>query len=100
MIESRDKISAYYLVEYVVSVYTIYENIILYYHMATLSIPVPPDILLAMDALIQAGVAPNKAALVRDALQKYVEEKAVEAVIKASKEPTLQGDLDDLASKL
>lgn len=38
--------------------------------------------------------------ILRRALKRYIEEQAVEAVLRASKEPRLHGDLDELASKL
>jgi hypothetical protein len=44
-------------------------------------------------------VAANKADAVRKALDMYLEQQAIEAVLKASKEPRLEGDLDELAKR-
>lgn len=68
--------------------------------MSTVSVPLPEDKLQALKVLIRQGVAPNMAELVRQAITFYLEEQAVAAVLKASKEPSLDGDLDDLAKKL
>lgn len=46
------------------------------------------------------GIASNKADAIRKALQKYLEDQAVETVLRASKEPRLKGDIDELASQL
>ncbi|MBI5411823.1 ribbon-helix-helix protein, CopG family [Candidatus Peregrinibacteria bacterium] len=68
--------------------------------MSTLSIPVPSETLKAIESLVKQGAVSSKADAVRQALQKYLEDKAVEAVLRASKEPSLKGDLDQLAKKL
>lgn len=68
--------------------------------MSTLSVPLSPEMLKAIDRLVEQGVVSNKAEAARQALQLYIEDQAVQAVLKASKEPTLKGNLDDLAKKL
>ena len=68
--------------------------------MTTISVPLSEEILKDINDLIKRGVASNKAELVRQALQMYIDEQAVEAVLRAADEPSLRGDLDTLASKL
>ena len=68
--------------------------------MSTLSVPLPDDMLKSLKAIVNQGIAPNMAEAVRQAIRKYLEDQAVEAVLKASKEPRLSGDLDELAKKL
>ena len=65
--------------------------------MTTLSVPLPADILEAIENLVKRGIAANKADLVRKALQKYIEDQAVKAIFDAAKEPSLEGDIDELA---
>lgn len=67
--------------------------------MSTLSVPLSPEMLNGIEQLIQDGIAANKADAVRKALNKYLEDQAVERVLKAMKEPRLSGDLDELAKK-
>jgi len=74
-----------------------YENIIT---MSTLSVPLSTDLRARIKYYVSQGDAPNEAALARKAIQKYLEEKAVEDVLNAQKEPSLCGNLDDLAQKL
>lgn len=68
--------------------------------MSTLSVPLPDEVLKKIQALIDMGVADNKAALVRKAIDKYIEDQVIESILKADKEPRLKGDLDELARKL
>ena len=68
--------------------------------MTTISVPLPADLLKALENLIRQGGAANKADAVRRALQMYLEDQAVQAVLRAGAEPTLEGDLHDLARKL
>lgn len=68
--------------------------------MTTLSVPLPSDMSQGLEALVKAGVASTKAEAARQAIQRYLEEQAVQAVLKASTEPSLTGDLDELANKL
>ena len=67
--------------------------------MSTLSIPVDGETLKRIEMLIKEGNASNKADLVRKAIDRYIEEKAIEDVLRAMKEPGLEGDLDELAKK-
>lgn len=68
--------------------------------MTTISVPLPAELLEAIDKLILEGVASNKADAIRKAVQKYVEDQAVEAVLRARQEPSLEGDLEQLATAL
>ena len=68
--------------------------------MTTISVPLPANLLQQLNMLVKQGRAPNKAAAMRTALEKYLEDEAVEAVLRARKEPTLYGDLDELAKRL
>lgn len=65
-----------------------------------LSVPMTPALSKKLDALIESGVASNKAEAARKAIEHLAEEQAIAAVLKAQKEPSLKGDLDDLAKKL
>ncbi len=68
--------------------------------MTTLSVPLTDDMRAHIKLLVTQGVAPSDAALAREAIQKYLEDQAVQAVLQAQKEPSLKGDLDALASRL
>ena len=68
--------------------------------MSTLSIPLPNDMIKAIDQLIKNGVASNKADLVHRALKDYIRGQAIQVALKADKEPTLHGDIDELMKKL
>jgi Arc/MetJ-type ribon-helix-helix transcriptional regulator len=67
--------------------------------MTTVSVPLSDDMLRQIEQLIADGIAANKADAIRKAVKKYLEDQAVEAVLRARKEPTLEGDLDELAKK-
>lgn len=68
--------------------------------MATVTVPLTDEMLEQISDLIRRGVASNKADAIRKALQMYLEEQAVKAVLDAASEPDLEGDLDELAAKL
>ncbi len=68
--------------------------------MTTISVPLSADLLQALERLVREGAGSNKADVLRRALKRYIEEQAVEAVLRASKEVRLQGNLDELASRL
>ncbi len=79
-----------------------YDIIILYYHtfMTTISVPLTADLLGQLESFIRQGKASNKAEVMRRALQMYLEEEAVQDVLRARKEPSLHGNLRDLAKKI
>ena len=68
--------------------------------MTTISVPLTADLLRQLEELVRQKRAPNKAAAMRAALEKYLEDQAVEAVLQAEREPTLHGDLDTLLKKI
>jgi Arc/MetJ-type ribon-helix-helix transcriptional regulator len=68
--------------------------------MTTLSVPLPSDMSRGLEDLVKAGIASTKAEAARHAIQRYLEDQAVQAVLKASGEPSLHGNLDELAQKL
>jgi Arc/MetJ-type ribon-helix-helix transcriptional regulator len=67
--------------------------------MTTVSVPLTDDLLKAIQHLIDQGIAANKADAIRKALKKYIEDKEVEEILQASKEPSLDGDLNELMKK-
>ncbi len=67
--------------------------------MTTLSIPLPPELAKSVEAEAEAsGLA--KTDVVRAAIKYYLEDQAVQKVLRAMDEPSLTGDLDELASQL
>lgn len=68
--------------------------------MATISVPFSPDQEERLDSLVKQGAGSSRADVIRRAFDKYAEDIAIEAILKAQKEPTLYGDLDDLVTKM
>ncbi len=68
--------------------------------MTTVSVPLTTDLLRALESYLLFNPGKKKAAVMREALDKYLEDQAVEAVLRAEKGPRLSGDLDELAKKL
>ncbi len=68
--------------------------------MTTLSVPLTNDLRSRIKILVKQGIAPNEAEVARQAIRFYLEEQAVGNVLKAQKEPSLKGNLDELAKKL
>ncbi len=70
--------------------------------MSTLSVPLNPTLEAFIESMVKAGRGHNKSAVVRNALEKYAEDEAVEAVMRSMREvkagKALGGDLDDLAT--
>ena len=75
-----------------------YDYLILF--MSTLSVPLTPDLLKHLEDLVKNGVFSSKAEAARQAIKQFIEDQAVREVLEASKEPSLAGDLDELAKKL
>jgi Arc/MetJ-type ribon-helix-helix transcriptional regulator len=67
--------------------------------MSTISVPIPPHLEEAINNLIKNGNGSNKAEIIRRAITRFVEEEAVNVILKAQQEPTLRGDLRDLSEK-
>ena len=57
--------------------------------MTTISVPLPAELLRHLEDLVRDGKAPNKAAAMRMALEKYLESQAVETILPAEREPSL-----------
>jgi len=68
--------------------------------MTTLSVPIPADLEEFVTKMVKSGRAVNKADVVRKALRKMSEDEAVEAVLRAEREPILRGNLRDLMKKI
>ena len=72
--------------------------------MSTISVPLTQNLEEFIDDAIKRGIAPNKAEVVRQALVRYAEDQAVEAVLRSEQEikegKVFEGDLDALAAKL
>ncbi len=64
--------------------------------MSTISVPLNSKLELSLDFLVRSGVANNRAAVMRKALTRLSEEEAIQAVLRAEREPTLRGALRDL----
>ena len=54
--------------------------------MATISVPLSPELQERLDALVTEGVGSNRADVMRRALEHFSEEEAVNAVLKAERE--------------
>ena len=68
--------------------------------MSTLSVPLPPNLEEFVKNQVKQGHAANKAEVVRKALKLLEAEEAINAVLKAEKEPTLRGDIRKLMKKI
>jgi putative addiction module CopG family antidote len=67
--------------------------------MSTLSVPLTPELEKFINARVKEGRAANKAEVARQALNLLKDEEVVAAVLKAQQEPTLRGDLRELAKQ-
>lgn len=67
--------------------------------MTTISVPITAHIEESINSLIESGYGSNKADVVRKAIIRLAEEEAVSAVLRAQQEPTIHGDLKELAEK-
>lgn len=68
--------------------------------MTTISVPFPHHLEEFINRQIKLGKASNKAQVIRHAVTRLSEQEAVNAVLEAQKEPTLRGNLKDLAKKI
>ena len=68
--------------------------------MSTISVPLSKEHEERLDKLVKHGVGSSRAAVMRKALEKLSEDEAVEAVLRAEREPTLRGNLDDLLKRI
>ena len=68
--------------------------------MATISVPLSAELVRELDSLVAQGIDETRSAVMRRALRRLSEHEAVEAVLRASKEPNLKGDLRTLMRKI
>lgn len=72
--------------------------------MSTISIPIPANLENFINDMIQRGIAPTKAEVVRQALVRYAEDQVVEAVLRSEQEARegkiLRGDLRELMKQM
>lgn len=64
--------------------------------MTTISVPLRAEEEKDLQFLLDSDYGSNKADVIRRALRRAAEDEAVERVLRAQKEPTLKGDLQDL----
>ena len=67
--------------------------------MTTISVPIPSYLEEFIKDQIKSGHASNKAEGFRKALIRLREEEAINDVLEAMKEPSLKGNLDELAKR-
>jgi len=67
--------------------------------MSTISVPLPANLEEFVNRMVKSGNAANKADVVRKALRRMSDEEAVEAILRAEREPTLKGNLVELSKK-
>jgi Arc/MetJ-type ribon-helix-helix transcriptional regulator len=68
--------------------------------MGTISVPLNKEHEGTLDSLVKSGIGSSRADVMRKALKRLSEEEAILAVLRASREPSLSGDLRSLAKKL
>ena len=68
--------------------------------MSTISVPLSKEHEEKLDNLVKEGVGSTRAGVMRKALERLAEDAAVEAVLRAGREPYLKGDLFDLLKKI
>ena len=68
--------------------------------MPTVSVPLSGQTIEEMQQAIAQGFGSNKADLARKAIEKYLEDLAVLAVLQAETETPIKGDLDQILQKI
>lgn len=68
--------------------------------MATISVPLSAELENRLDALVSDGVGSNRADVMRRALAKLAEDEAVNAVLRAEREPVIRGNIRDLLTQI
>lgn len=68
--------------------------------MTTVSVPLNAEFEKYVESLVLSGFGSNKADAIRRAIKAAAEEQTIQAVLKAAAEPTLSGDIKDLANKI
>jgi len=81
-----------------------YDIIITSYNMSTISVPLTQPLEAFIERAVKRGTASTKAEVVRQALSRYAEEEAVEAVLRARQEfkdgKEIRGDLKKILKQL
>jgi Arc/MetJ-type ribon-helix-helix transcriptional regulator len=67
--------------------------------MATISVPLSPELQHRLDSLVASGIGSNRADVMRRGLELLAREEAVNAVLRAEREPVIRGDLRELLTK-
>ncbi len=68
--------------------------------MPTLSIPVDDSVREQIEQFIAQGEFPSISAFGNRAFKKFLDELVVQQILESQEEPTLYGDLDELAEKI
>ena len=68
--------------------------------MTTISVPLSAELLRLLEKLQGEGAGATKADIMRKALKKLAEDQAIQDVLDAHNEPTLEGDLKELMKKI
>ena len=68
--------------------------------MTTLSVPINSELAAFIEKMVKKGRGSNKADVVRQAIERFKDEEAIDAVLKAQNEPNLKGDVRKLMKKL
>lgn len=72
--------------------------------MSTISVPLPHALETFIDSMIKSGAASTKAGVVRQALARYAEDQAVEAVLRSQREfkdgKEVRGDLRTILKRM
>jgi len=68
--------------------------------MTTISVPLNDEQYRHLMELLEDGIGANKADVLRKALEKLSKDQAVEKVLRAEREPSLKGNLNDLMRKI
>ncbi|MEK7094538.1 MAG: hypothetical protein AAB886_00320 [Patescibacteria group bacterium] len=71
--------------------------------MSTISVPITGALESFIDGMVRRGAAPNKAEVVRQALTRFAEDQAIEAVLRAEQEvkdgKAMRGDLRKIVKR-
>ena len=67
--------------------------------MSTISVPLTPKLEKYLDDIV-TSTGSSRAAVMVEALERYSEDEAVNAILRASSVPSLRGDLDGLLEKI
>ncbi|MBM3271939.1 ribbon-helix-helix protein, CopG family [Candidatus Kaiserbacteria bacterium] len=68
--------------------------------MSTISVPLDKRLEAELDRLVAEEAGSSRADVMRQALRRFAEQRAIQDVLDASREPSLRGDLRALSKKL